>query len=222
MSPPDRDSQDAAADRPPADLTGADEEDPGAEERAAFRQIGERARYTSPRLRVVTGTFVGPNNFTFERDIVRTFDAVCVVPLESDRDHVLLVRQYRAAVDRPLLELPAGKLDIPGEAPEVCAARELAEEVGAGAGRLTELGHFFNSPGFCDELTFCFLAEDLMRGDRAADGIEEEHLTVERISLESVEDLVAAGEIADAKTIIGLLLARSFLKSRATGSVPLG
>ena len=171
----------------------------------------------------MTGTFVGPNNFTFERDIVRTFDAVCVVPLESDRDHVLLVRQYRAAVDRPLLELPAGKLDIPGEAPEVCAARELAEEVGAGAGRLTELGHFFNSPGFCDELTFCFLAEDLIArrpcGGRDRGGAS--HGRADR-RLESVEDLVAAGEIADAKTIIGLLLARSFLKSRATGSVPLG
>ena len=136
MSPPEIARPAAAtrrADRRRGDLSRADE-------RAAFRQIGERPRYTAELLRVVTGTFVGPDGFTFERDIVRTFDAVCVVPLESDRDHVLLVRQYRAAVDRPLLELPAGKLDVPGEAPEVCAARELAEEVGAEAGRLTELG----------------------------------------------------------------------------------
>ena len=60
--------------------------------------------------------------------------AVCVVPLESDRDHVLMIRQYRGAVDRPLLELPAGKRDVPGEAPDVCAARELEEEIGAEAG----------------------------------------------------------------------------------------
>jgi ADP-ribose pyrophosphatase len=206
MSPPDHD-----AGAPTTELTGAGDLSLG-DERAAFRQIGERPRYSAERLRVVTGTFVGPNGFTFEREIVRTFDAVCVVPLEADREHVLLVRQYRGAVDQALLELPAGKLDVPGEAPELCAARELAEEVGAKAGRLTQLGRFFNSPGFCDELSFCFLAEDLSGCDRAADGIEEEHLVVERIGLSSVDDLVAAGDIADAKTIVGLLLARSFLE----------
>ena len=100
-------------------------------DRGAFRQIGERARYSGERLQVVIGTFVGPDGFTFDREIVRTFDAVCVVPLESDREHVLLVRQYRGPVDQALLELPAGKLDVPGEPPEQCAARELAEEVGA-------------------------------------------------------------------------------------------
>ena len=73
---------------------------------------------------------------------MRTFDAVCVVPLESDREHVLLVRQYRGPVDRSLLELPAGKLDVPGEPPELCAARELNEEVGAEADTFTELGRF--------------------------------------------------------------------------------
>ena len=130
-------------------------------DRGAFRQIGERARYSGERLNVVVGTFVGPDGFTFEREIVRTFGAVCVVPLESDREHVLLVRQYRGPVDQALLELPAGKLDVAGEAPEHCAARELNEEVGMKAERFTELGHFYNSPGFCDELTVCFLAEEL-------------------------------------------------------------
>ena len=168
-------------------------------------------------MRVVVGTFVGPDGFTFEREIVRTFDAVCIVALESDREHVLLVRQYRGPVDRALLELPAGKLDIVGEPPELCAARELAEEVGTEAERFTELGRFFISPGYSDELTICFLAEELKRGTRAADGIEEEHLVVERISLGSVEELIATGEIADAKTIAGLLLARSVLKTAPTG-----
>ena len=178
---------------------------------AAFRQIGERSRYPGERLRVVVGTFVGPDGFTFEREIVRTYAAVCVVPLENDRAHVLLVRQYRGPVDQALLELPAGKLDVPGEPPEMCAARELAEEVGAKAERLTELGHFWNSPGYSDELTTCFLAEGLEVGGRSADGIEEEHLVVERVALSTVEELIATGEIADAKTIVGLLLARSFL-----------
>ena len=191
-------------------------------DRAAFRQIGERSRYSGERLRVVVGTFVGPDGFTFEREIVRTFGAVCVVPLESDREHVLLVRQYRGPVDQALLELPAGKLDVPGEPPELCAARELAEEVGAKAERLTELGHFLNSPGYCDELTTCFLAEGLEVGARNSDGIEEEHLVVERISLSSVDELIATGDIADAKTIVGLLLARLSLEVPRPGPDPLG
>jgi ADP-ribose pyrophosphatase len=216
MSPPD-----AGGKGPLGDLNGgADGLAP--DERAAFRPIGERPRFSGERLKVVSGTFVGPNGFTFEREIVRTFAAVCVVPLESDREHVLLVRQYRGAVDQALLELPAGKLDVPGELPELCAARELAEEVGAEAGRLREIGRFYNSPGYSDELTFCYLAEELRDCARAADGIEEEHLTVERIALGSVEDLIEAGELADAKTIVGLLLARSLLDRPLPGSLPFG
>ena len=136
MSPPEPDGQ-----APPAEQARATAGSPLGD-RGTFRQIGERLRYPGERLRVVVGTFVGPDGFTFEREIVRTFAAVCVVPLESDREHVLLVRQYRGPVDQALLELPAGKLDVPGEPPEPCAARELAEEVGATAERLTELGQF--------------------------------------------------------------------------------
>ena len=186
-------------------------------DRGAFRPIGERVRFSGDRLRVVIGTFVGPDGFTFEREIVRTFDAVCVVALERDLEHVLLVRQYRGPVDLALLELPAGKRDVPGELAETCAARELKEEVGAEAEKLTELGSFYNSPGFCDEMTICFLAEGLRAGKREADGVEEEHLVVERVSLSSVDDLIATGDIADAKTIVGLLLARSFLATSHPG-----
>ena len=135
MSPPEPDGQATPAEQ--ARVTAGLPLD-----RGTFRQIGERLRYPGERLRVVVGTFVGPDGFTFEREIVRTFAAVCVVPLESDREHVLLVRQYRGPVDQALLELPAGKLDVPGEPPELCAARELAEEVGATAERFTQLGQF--------------------------------------------------------------------------------
>lgn len=205
MFPPD-----PLADDQPSEYLGTP-----ALDRGAFRLIGERERYSGERLRVVVGTFVGPDGFTFEREIVRTFDAVCVVPLESDGEHVLLVRQYRGPVDDALLELPAGKLDVPGEPPELCAARELAEEVGMGAERITELGHFYNSPGFCDERTTCFLAEGLLPGTREADGVEEQHMVIERVPLCTVDELIAAGEIADGKTIIGLALARSLLADAA-------
>jgi 8-oxo-dGTP pyrophosphatase MutT (NUDIX family) len=111
---------------------------------------------------------------------------------------------------------------VPGEPPVECAARELAEEIGQRAERWTELCAFLNSPGFTDERTICFLAEDLTRCERDAQGVEELHLSVERIDLEQLDELVATGEIADAKTMIGLYATRSHLAARAAGSAPPG
>jgi ADP-ribose pyrophosphatase len=192
---------------PEPDASGAD---PDAHQ--GFRLLGERERFNGGFLRVVTGTFVGPDGFTFERDIVRHPGAVSVVAAEADRRHVILVRQYRAAVDTALLELPAGKLDVPGEPPEDCAARELAEEIGYRPGSLVELCQFLNSPGFSDERSWIYLGENLVRCDRDAQGVEERHLTLERVDLDELDDLIATGEILDAKTIIGLQLARSRLR----------
>ncbi|HEV8064617.1 MAG TPA: NUDIX hydrolase, partial [Acidimicrobiales bacterium] len=125
--------------------------------------------------------------------------------------HVLMIRQFRGAIDQPLLELPAGKRDIPEEDPAICASRELVEEIGRQAGSMNEVGRFYNSPGFSDEETICFLAENLTECEREAHGVEEEHITLERISLGDIEELMAAGDLIDAKSIIGLLAARSAL-----------
>lgn len=154
-------------------------------ERGGFRRVGERLRYDAHFFRVVTGTFVDPLGFTFEREMIRHPGAVCVVPLEDDGRHILCVRQYRAAIDVEVLELPAGKRDVPGEDPEVCARRELVEEVGREAASWTELGRFYNSVGFSDEQTFCFLAEGLTTTEREAHGVEEQHMTIERIELDA-------------------------------------
>jgi ADP-ribose pyrophosphatase len=170
----------------------------------------------------VTGTFVGPDGFTFEREIVRHPGAVCIVALEDDHRSVLMIRQYRAAVDVGLLELPAGKRDVADEDPALCAGRELAEEIGREATSMTEVARFYNSPGFSDEETICFLAEGLHEVPREAHGVEEEHIVIERIQLSAVEDLMASGDLVDAKSIIGLLAARSALGwvTRAPGVTP--
>ncbi len=160
---------------------------------------------------MATGTFVGPNGFTFEREIVRHPGAVCVVALEDDRRSVLMIRQYRGAIDTALLELPAGKRDVPDEDPALCAGRELAEEIGREARSMTEVARFYNSPGFTDEATICYLAEGLSVCPREAHGVEEEHLVIERISLDDIEELMAAGDLIDAKSIIGLFAARHWL-----------
>ena len=161
---------------------------------------------------VGTGTFESPAGEEFTRDLVHHPGAVSVVPVVDEGDAVLLVRQYRAAVDRILLEIPAGKRDVADEPAEVTARRELEEEVGMRAGRIEKLAEFYNSPGFCDEHSHVFLALDLEACLTSAQGIEESHMTIEKVGIDEIPDRIAKGEIVDAKTIIGLCLAREALR----------
>ncbi|HMC40716.1 MAG TPA: NUDIX hydrolase [Acidimicrobiales bacterium] len=154
-----------------------------------------------------TVEYEGPDGDRFERDIVHHPGAVVVVPVTPE-GKVMLVRQFRAAVGEDLLEIPAGKRDVAEEAPEVTAARELAEEVGRRAGRMELLARFYNSPGFCDELTYLYLARDLQEVPLDRQGLEEQHMTVEEIGLDEIPGLIMSGHIMDAKTIIGTALAR--------------
>src|SRR5947209_7381495 len=112
-------------------------------------------------ISVAVATFAGPDGETFERDVVHHPGAVIVVPVLEGGESVLLVRQFRTAIGIELLEVPAGKRDVPGEAPEVTARRELQEEVGMRAGRLEQLCAFYNTPGFCDEYAYLYMALDL-------------------------------------------------------------
>lgn len=136
------------------------------------------------------------------------------VPFLQDTGEVVMVRQYRAAIDRELLEIPAGKRDVTDEPPELTAHRELIEEIGMRAGRLELLGQFYNSPGFSDEYSYTYLALDLEQAAQDLHGIEEQHMRIERIRLDDVPALIRSCEIIDAKSIIGLLLAREALSAR--------
>ena len=170
-----------------------------------FRKLGETEVYRSSLIRVATARFEGPDGSRFERDIVHHPGAVVVVPLTAV-ETVLMVRQFRAAVDSDLLEVPAGKRDVAGEATEVTAARELAEEVGRQADRLELLARFYNSPGFSDELSWLYLARDLTAVPEDRQGAEEQHMTVEEVPLAEVPAMIRSGQIVDAKSIIGLSL----------------
>jgi len=173
---------------------------------AKFHKVAERPAYRSSLLDVVVATFEGPDGERFDRDIVHHPGAVVVVPLDEERGEVTFVRQYRAPIDTELLEVPAGKRDVQEEPPEVTAARELAEEVGMQAGRLELIGHFYSTPGFCDEELWCFLGRDLSPVPTARQGIEEQHMTLERYPLSGVPEMVRAGVIKDAKTIVSLYM----------------
>jgi 8-oxo-dGDP phosphatase len=171
-----------------------------------FRKLSERRVHQGGVIDVAVGTFAAPDGSTFERDLVHHPGAVSVVALDEDR-RVRLVRQYRAALDEWLLELPAGTLDVTGEDPLACARRELAEEVGLAAGQWSLLCEFRNSPGFSDERHRVYLARELSEVPDDRQGIEEASMTVESVTLDDAVDLVRSGSITDAKTVIGLLLA---------------
>ena len=177
---------------------------------SGFEQLEERVIHEGPVFSVSIGEIRTPDGEVLTREYVRHPGAVVVVPIVADQE-VVLVRQYRAAIARPLLEIPAGKRDVEGEAPEVTAARELREEVGLEAGQLTLMGSFYNTPGFCDEFTYCYLATECTAVPAERQGAEEQHMTVERLPLAEGIARAVAGEIDDAKTLIGLLLAQQHL-----------
>ena len=177
-----------------------------------FRKLAEERVYDGSLISVSRGTFEAPDGSTFNRDLVRHPGAVSIVPVDSDRS-VLLVRQYRAAIDADLLEIPAGKRDVEGEPPEETARRELEEEVGVRARRVEKLAEFYNSPGFSDEYSYVFLGLDLTPTQVSAHSPEEAAMEIERVALDEVPMLIRTGRLVDAKSIIGLCLAREVLGS---------
>lgn len=144
-----------------------------------------------------------PNGREATREVVAHPGAVAVVPVTAAGE-VVLVRQYRYPIAQELLEVPAGKLDK-GEAPDDCARRELEEETGYRAGRLEHLATFYTAPGFTDEIMHLYLARDLSQTAQNTDG--DEFINIEYYKPDQLKALLAAKEIIDAKTIVGLLLA---------------
>lgn len=144
------------------------------------------------------------------REIADHPGGAVAVPVFDDGS-LLLVRQFRYPMKQFVLELPAGKLGA-GENPMVCAGRELKEETGYTANKLTKLTAIYTTPGFCNELLHIYLAEDLQKspeGQRLEEG--ELSLTVERIPFQKAVRMIEQGEIIDSKTICGILLAEKTL-----------
>ncbi len=139
----------------------------------------------------------------FERDVIRHPGAVSIIPY--DGTNVTLVRQYRAAIDGDLYEIPAGKRDVGGEAPDITARRELAEEVGLEATEVELLVNLFHSPGFCDEYGFVFVARGLSPVPVQREGPEERAMTLHTMPLDDAVAMCLDGRITDSKSMIGLM-----------------
>jgi ADP-ribose pyrophosphatase len=151
----------------------------------------------------VTVDTVSEGGLTYQREVVHHNGSAVIVPVFDDGT-VALVRQYRHPAVRYLLEVPAGTL-AKGERPELGAARELKEELGLVAARLEKLSEFFVSPGFLEEKMWIYLATELSEGEQALE--DDEIIDVVRLPIGDALEMITSGEIEDAKTIIGLMLA---------------
>jgi len=132
----------------------------------------------------------------------------------ADRDHLLMVRQWRYAIGGETLEIPAGKMD-PGESAEVCAGRELTEETGQRASRLIEIFSYYPAIGYANEMIRISMASGL---ERTSDRQDQDEISgVEFVKLDQVHDMIMSGRIRDGKTVIGLSLFRA---KREQGEIP--
>jgi ADP-ribose pyrophosphatase len=166
-------------------------------------EILESRKVFEGRVFDVTADTMREGDTIYVREVVRHPGSAVIVPVFAG-DTVALVRQYRHPAARYLLEIPAGSLDE-GESPEEGAARELEEELGYRAGVLEKLAEFFVSPGFCEEKMWLYLATDLTQTAQRLD--DDEIVEVVRLPFSSALKMISNGEIEDAKTIIGLILA---------------
>ncbi len=155
---------------------------------------------------------VGDGRHLFE--IVEHPGAAVILPVLDD-GRIVLIHNYRVAVGAELLELPAGTLDD-GERPEACAGRELSEETGYRAGRLTPLVSFYSSPGVFTERMHSFLATELTAGSAAHESGEQ--IRVSPMTLGDALDAVRTGRIVDAKTIVTLLYYDRFVRDGGDGA----
>jgi len=176
-------------------------------ERVVERRVLHRGRYLEFRI----DTIERADGSRSERDIAGHPGAVAIVAIDPD-ERILLVRQWRTPAGRVLLEIPAGTLDVDEasgavEDPDLASRRELEEETGYRAGRWERLSAFFTAPGFTSEHMTLYLATDLVPAhpDERLGPDEDEHLRLERRTLGDALAAVDSGEIADAKSIVGLL-----------------
>jgi 8-oxo-dGTP pyrophosphatase MutT (NUDIX family) len=159
-------------------------------------------------IQVSTERLLYNNGREYDLDFVRHPGAAAVVAVDGS-GRVCLVRQYRHGVEDFLWEIPAGKLD-PGEAPQACAVRELAEETGVQARRWTSLGQFLPAPGIFTEVIHLYLARDLTVGAPAPDADEE--LEIQWLPIEEAAGMVLRGEWSDGKTGLALWRAQYHLQ----------
>lgn len=150
-----------------------------------------------------------PNGQESTRDVIKHNGGVVIIPLLSDKE-LVLIRQFRYAMQEELIEFPAGRLEK-GEDPQEAGSRELKEETGYTAGSLEYLGQVYPAPGFCTEVLYYYLATNLVKGDTNFD--DDEFLEPIVYSLDELQQAIKENKIKDAKTVVGFNFLLNKIKS---------
>jgi ADP-ribose pyrophosphatase len=174
-----------------------------------FKLIQSDTVYQGRAFKVRKDVVEMPDGKSGTLDIVHHSNAITIIPIDEE-GRIWLVRQYRHASGEVLLELPAGTLDK-SELPEVCAHREVREEIGMSASHMVNIGEFYLAPGYSTEYMYVYLATGLKPDPLEMD--DDEFLEVEQIPVKEFYHLAESGQIQDAKTLAALFLARSHLLS---------
>jgi ADP-ribose pyrophosphatase len=157
--------------------------------------------YHGRAVKLHIDTIKKPSGRITTREVVEHSDCVVIIPIDTE-GNLLLVRQFRYAVGKELLELPAGGIN-PGESAEQAARRELQEEIGYLPRQLEKLGGFYSAPGYCNEYLHLYLATELIPSQLWAE--DTESISLVRVPPEDLTSLISRGEITDAKSLAGLL-----------------
>ena len=170
-----------------------------------YTVVNSKEVFKGRAVRLVVDKITLPNDETTLRETVHNHNAAAILPIDDNGD-VYLVRQYRHALGREILEIPAGIIDD-CEPPEICAHRELEEEIGLKAGNMTHLLDYHGSVGICSGKTHVFVAKDLTPGTVSLD--YDEFITVEKYSLSDCLNMIKSGKIIDGKTILAIYAYKS-------------
>ncbi len=171
------------------------------------KMISSEEIFNGVAVHLVKDEILLPNGNKGVREVVRHPGAVCVIPV-TDEGEVIFVNQFRYAIGRVTIEVPAGKLEK-GEDPTEAALRELSEETGITAGKIESLGAIYTSPAIIDEIIYMYIATDLKQGEQHLD--EDEFVNVVKMPLSEAVDMVMHGKIMDAKTEAIVLKAEKHL-----------
>jgi len=183
---------------------------------AEEKTVSSRSIFQGRAFNVRIDTVINAAGEETTREIVEHAECIVAIPVDASGD-ILLVRQYRKAVEKELLELPAGGID-PGEDPDTAVKRELQEEIGFRPGWIKRIGGFYSSPGFCTEYLYLYLAGDLQPGQLYAE--DTPGIQTVRIQPRQIRRLISSGEICDSKSIAGLLYFLEFRRNLLPGTSP--
>ncbi len=173
------------------------------------KTLSSRTIYDGRAIRVRVDTVKTATGRQTTREIVEHADCVAIVPIDAS-NNILLVRQFREAVEKELLEIPAGGIE-PGEDAIAAVSRELREEAGYLPRKVERLGGFYSTPGFCTEYLHLYLATDLVPSQLHAE--DTEAIKVVPVPVSQIPELIASGIICDAKSVAGLAIFLHYRKS---------